>query len=298
MNEPIKEDIKIIDGKYFILSENCSTCSRKCKRWNYIEKSEFYRLKELGHKDVTEKPIDDNRTKSEIGIGITDEEKSMGEAYLELQNKKYDFLKFQSSLGKKILDDMCAGKFPSEFIQNELNEVDNEIQPKVPGVNRISFNVVLDKEYFSKEKYKEIIKEMTEYYMESKQKFIEPITNDIPDKGSRFNEGKLRWSLVDLKYLEGLVQVLMYGSSKYSDYNWQKGLPTLEVYESLMRHIIAWKSGENKDLESGLDHIDHAICNLYFIKWMIANKPSFDTRRTIVPEQEFTEPKYPSENEK
>ena len=242
----MKRDIKIIDGKYFILSENCSICSEKCKRWNNIEESEFHRLKELGHKDVTEKPIDNNRTKSEIGIGITDEEKSMGEAYLELQNKKYDFLKFQSSLGKKILDDMLIDK---EDIQ-------------------------------------------------SNQKIVEPIVNDIPNKGSRFNKGKLRWSLLDLKYLEGLVQVLMYGAAKYSDYNWQKGLPTLEVYESLMRHIIAWKSGENKDLESGLDHIDHAICNLYFMKWMIANKPSFDTRRTIVPEQEFAESKYPSENEK
>ena len=65
-----------------------------------------------------------------------------------------------------------------------------------------------------------------------------------------------------------------------------------------MRHIVAWRSGENKDKESGLDHIDHAICNLYFMKWMIANKPSFDTRRNVVPEQEFVEPKYPSENEK
>lgn len=120
----------------------------------------------------------------------------------------------------------------------------------------------------------------------------------ITDKGSRFNKGKLRWSLVDLKYLEGLVQVLMMGAEKYSEYNWQKGLPTLEIYESLMRHIVAWRSGEDKDKESGLDHIDHAICNLYFMKWMIANKPSFDTRKTIMPEQEFVEPKYPNENEK
>lgn len=182
----------------------------------------------------------------------TDKEESMGQEYLDLQNKKYDFLKFQSSL------------YSTDF----------------PPVG--SWLDIMAKQY-----------ERDNLILNEQENNIH-----IPDKGSRFNKGKLRWSLVDLKYLEGLVQVLMNGAAKYSDYNWQKGLPTLEIYESLMRHIVAWRSGEDKDKESGLDHIDHAICNLYFMKWMIANKPSFDTRRNVVPEQEFVEPKYPSENEK
>lgn len=213
----------------------------------------------------------------------TDKEKSMGQEYLDLQNKKYDFLKFQSSLGKKILDDIFAGKFPSEFMQEELKKESDNVGLHITDFPPVgSWLDIMAKQY---ERDNLILNEQGNNI-------------HIHDKGSRFNEGKLRWSLVDLKYLEGLVQVLMNGAAKYSDYNWQKGLPTLEIYESLMRHIVAWRSGEDKDKESGLDHIDHAICNLYFMKWMIANKPSFDTRKTIMPEQEFTEPKYPSENEK
>jgi hypothetical protein len=118
-------------------------------------------------------------------------------------------------------------------------------------------------------------------------------------QGKRFNEGKRRWSLLDLKYLEGLVEVLEMGAIKYGDYNWTLGLPTTDIYESLMRHVIAWKSGEDKDAESGLDHIDHAICNLYFMKWMIANKPEFDSRKRVIkPNSDFEPIKYPDENEK
>ena len=42
------------------------------------------------------------------------------------------------------------------------------------------------------------------------------------EKGSRFNQGKLRWSLVHFKSLEPLVRVLEFGAKKYGDYNWQK----------------------------------------------------------------------------
>lgn len=97
--------------------------------------------------------------------------------------------------------------------------------------------------------------------------------------GDRNNQGKLRWSLLDMKTLEGLVKVLMMGAEKYSDYNWQKGLPINEVYESLMRHLVSFMNGEDNDSESGLSHLDHALCNIYFMKWFMDNKPEMDNRR-------------------
>lgn len=119
--------------------------------------------------------------------------------------------------------------------------------------------------------------------------------------GDRNNKGKLRWSLVDMKTLEGLVKVLMMGAEKYSDFNWQKGLPINEVYESLMRHLVSFMDGEDNDAESGLSHLDHAMCNIYFMKWFMDNKPEMDNRRkkkVEIKEQYFVEPKYPDENEK
>ena len=125
-----------------------------------------------------------------------------------------------------------------------------------------------------------------------------PISDN--ELGDRNNQGKLRWSLLDMKTLEGLVQVLMMGAKKYSDYNWQKGLPINEVYESLIRHLVSFMDGEDNDAESGLSHLDHALCNIYFMKWFMDNKPEMDNRRkkkVEIKEQDFTESKNPDENE-
>jgi hypothetical protein len=98
------------------------------------------------------------------------------------------------------------------------------------------------------------------------------------DKALRYNENKRRWSLVDFDSLEGMVKVLEYGSQKYSDNNWKKGLKTTEIAESLMRHLFAWLRGEDNDPESGLPHTGHILCNAMFLAYMEKNKPEFDSR--------------------
>lgn len=99
--------------------------------------------------------------------------------------------------------------------------------------------------------------------------------------GLRYNEGKRRWSLVDFQSLEGMVKVLEFGAEKYDDHNWKKGLKTTEVSESLMRHLFAYLSGEDKDPESELRHIDHILCNALFLSYMDLNKPEFDSREDV-----------------
>ena len=98
------------------------------------------------------------------------------------------------------------------------------------------------------------------------------------EKGKRFNKGKLRWSLLPLWLLEGVVKVLMFGSKKYGDFNWQKGMPISEVYESCQRHLVKFMQGQDIDEESGERHIDHAICNLIIILYTLIRKPEFDDR--------------------
>jgi hypothetical protein len=94
----------------------------------------------------------------------------------------------------------------------------------------------------------------------------------------RYNQGKLQWSLVDFKSLEGLVQVLEMGAKKYDKHNWKKGMPITQVSESLMRHLFAFLNGENTDSESGLSHISHVLCNAMFIEYILREKPEFDDR--------------------
>lgn len=85
--------------------------------------------------------------------------------------------------------------------------------------------------------------------------------------GLRFNEGKLRWSLVEYKSLEPLIKVLMFGAQKYDDHNWKKGMPPVIILECMQRHLAALMSGETHDKESGLPHIGHIMCNAMFYSY-------------------------------
>jgi len=97
-------------------------------------------------------------------------------------------------------------------------------------------------------------------------------------EGDRFNEGKLKWSLVSWKALEPLVQVLMFGTQKYDSHNWKKGLKYTEVCESLQRHLNSFIEGEDEDKESKLSHIGHILCNAMFLSYMFLFRKDMDDR--------------------
>lgn len=107
----------------------------------------------------------------------------------------------------------------------------------------------------------------------------EKTSNKIENKGSRFNTGKTQWGLVDFAALEGMVKVLEFGAQKYGIGNWQKGLTTVSIIESLLRHIFAYLKGEDIDSETGLKHVDHALCNAMFLVYMEKNKKEMDNRK-------------------
>ncbi|WP_120010213.1 dATP/dGTP diphosphohydrolase domain-containing protein [Teichococcus vastitatis] len=81
-------------------------------------------------------------------------------------------------------------------------------------------------------------------------------------QGKRFNAGKPRIDLVAPSILTAIGEVAAFGASKYGDRNWEKGMEFGKVYASLMRHLIAWWQGEEKDAESGLSHLCHIAWNV------------------------------------
>ena len=93
------------------------------------------------------------------------------------------------------------------------------------------------------------------------------------EKGKKYDAGKLRWSLLPIKPVEEIVKVLMFGANKYGDNNWQ-GLEggKERYYDAMLRHIAAWKEGEQNDSESGLLHLAHAGCCLLFLLWFEVSK--------------------------
>jgi len=96
--------------------------------------------------------------------------------------------------------------------------------------------------------------------------------------GSRFNNNKLKWSLVSWRALEPLVQVLMFGAEKYDDHNWKKGLKYTETCESLQRHMNSFLEGEDNDKESKLSHVGHILCNAMFLSYMTMFRKDLDDR--------------------
>ena len=85
------------------------------------------------------------------------------------------------------------------------------------------------------------------------------------DQAMRFNSEKPKLSLIDLKSLEPMAEVLEFGAKKYARDNWKKGFSISTILDSMLRHIAAIQDGEMIDPESGLSHIGHIQCNALFL---------------------------------
>lgn len=107
----------------------------------------------------------------------------------------------------------------------------------------------------------------------------------MSEKALRYNSGKRKWALVDFKSLESMVEVLEFGEEKYNKWNWKKGMPVTEVSESLLRHMFAFLSGEDKDPESGIDHLGHIMSNTMFLSYIMREKSEYDDRISEDPTQ-------------
>lgn len=103
----------------------------------------------------------------------------------------------------------------------------------------------------------------------------------MADQSAKTDAGKPDIYLVPPELFEAVAKIRMYGNEKYHDPdNWQ----TVEIeryYSAAMRHLLAWRKGENRDQESGYSHLWHAACNLAF---MIAleDKENEETEESVL----------------
>jgi|SRR5690348_2407614 len=74
-------------------------------------------------------------------------------------------------------------------------------------------------------------------------------------EGVKYDQGKLRFDLIPNYPLEKLAEVYTIGASKYSDWNWAKGMNWSRIFAAIERHLQAWKRGEEIDLENGQLHL-------------------------------------------
>lgn len=97
-------------------------------------------------------------------------------------------------------------------------------------------------------------------------------------EGTKFDQGKNRVELLPPEALEKIAEVFTLGAQKYEDHNWMKGISWMRVYGALMRHMLAWRRGENQDSEWGKSHLAHAGCCLFFLLWYEDFKKEYDDR--------------------
>lgn len=103
--------------------------------------------------------------------------------------------------------------------------------------------------------------------------------------GTKLDSGKVDLSFLPYESLTGPARVFEYGARKYARDNWRGGMPYLRLWAALMRHLWAFLQGEELDEESGLPHIDHALCTLMMLKWMTVNRKDLDNRFKGKPEE-------------
>jgi hypothetical protein len=113
--------------------------------------------------------------------------------------------------------------------------------------------------------------------------------------GMRFNSGKVRLDLLPFGAISEVANVSTYGSRKYDDENWRKGLKFKDTYRAILSHAFKWFTGEQYDPESGCHHLAHAAWNcLAIVEFELLNRTELDDRlKRVAPIQDTKKIKEP-----
>ena len=72
------------------------------------------------------------------------------------------------------------------------------------------------------------------------------------------DRAKERYDLISPLAMQRLAATCHEGAEKYSDYNWEKGMPISEFANHAIAHIYIYLSGDRSE-----DHLAHAAWNLF-----------------------------------
>jgi len=78
-------------------------------------------------------------------------------------------------------------------------------------------------------------------------------------------EGKIPYDKLPWEILASDARVHAHGADKYGERNWRLDKVLASTYEgAIMRHFIAWATGEDIDPDSGEPHLNHirACCGV------------------------------------
>lgn len=101
-----------------------------------------------------------------------------------------------------------------------------------------------------------------------------------PGFAPKFDATKVRVDLLPIDPMLQIANVFGFGAKKYFANSYRHGETVVwsRTYGSIMRHMMAFWSGEDCDKESGLTHLAHAGTQLFILMEHTANNPDKDDR--------------------
>lgn len=98
-------------------------------------------------------------------------------------------------------------------------------------------------------------------------------------EGIKHDQGKPDLSLISSELMTHLARVREFGATKYERDNWKRGFKYNRSIAAALRHIMAFKDGEDLDPESGLCHVAHAIACLEHLLYDFVHRPTTNDDR-------------------
>lgn len=100
----------------------------------------------------------------------------------------------------------------------------------------------------------------------------------VVEGGEHKDAGKPAVQLLEAEFLLAIAEVMEFGARKYGARNYRKGIAWTRLYGSVLRHLLAWVQGHNKDPESNLPHLAHAGASLMMLMQMTTHRSDLDDR--------------------
>jgi hypothetical protein len=94
----------------------------------------------------------------------------------------------------------------------------------------------------------------------------------------RFNDGKTQTREISPDFVLGIGEVLTKSREKYPEGNWMKETKFSTPYESCVRHLMKFWSGEDLDNDTLKSHLLHAATNLMFLHFHLSSGVGIDDR--------------------
>lgn len=94
---------------------------------------------------------------------------------------------------------------------------------------------------------------------------VKPAFQKPAPTGIKHDQEKPDMSLLSSIALLKVAQVMTFGKTKYSANNWRGGFQWTRPLAASLRHIFSYLGGQDKDPETGVSHLAHAVCCLMFV---------------------------------